>query len=772
MRTIIYFNRDWDFYKKEGDMPEHVDLPHTWNAVDGQDGGNDYYRGTCTYKKEFQTPKTGKEDCVILEFQGVAMTANVWLNDVLLAHHEGGYSTFRVDLTEYLAAEGEQNTLVVTADNGANDRVYPQMADFTFYGGIYRDVSLIILSKEHFELEKDGSDGVKITPQVLLDERKAVVQIESWHNSDAAVRYTILSPEGTGTQFWESWRKKQNQSESDTIRFPAIDSTEVVDVDGKAEAVIEISDVRLWDGLNDPYLYLLKAELIGNNQEVLDTIYKRFGCRTISFDTEKGFMLNGSEYPLRGVSRHQDRAGVGNALTNEMHQEDMKLIHEIGANTIRLAHYQQAQYFYDLCDEYGMVVWAEIPYITKHMEQGRENTLSQMRELVVQNYNHVSIVCWGLSNEITAASPVNDDLLENHKQLNELCHSLDPTRPTTIAHVFMLETDSPMITVSDIGSYNLYYGWYLGELEENESFFDTYHEKYPDRVIGFSEYGADANPQYQTDCPERSDYTETYQCVYHEHILSVIEKRPYLWATHVWNMFDFAADGRDEGGRHGVNQKGLVTIDRTIKKDAFYLYKAYWSRDEFVHICGRRYVERTENSTHIKVYTNLSEISLYVDGKLFEKKNGNKIFEFDVPISGKHQIRAAAFSLLTDKYEDTVEIQKVKNKNPDYTMMIKQEVVNWFDQDEIDETCFSIKDKMGDIMQNPTGAAIIENIMNQARARRGDVAKGTEDNPVLKKMLAQMTVDKLLKQSGDAIATEKIKELNEALQRIKKEVIS
>lgn len=424
---------------------------------------------------------------------------------------------------------------------------------------------------------------------------------------------------------------------------------------GYAKAVFDLANVHLWDGVDDPYLYTAKAEL--SDGDIVETT---FGCRSFSIDPQKGFFLNGRSYPLRGVSRHQDRAGAGNALTHEMHREDMEIIKELGANTIRLAHYQHAQEFYDLCDENGMIVWAEIPYITMHMSDGTENTLSQMRELVVQNYNHPSIVCWGLSNEITAASAVNEELLENHRKLNDLCHALDMTRPTVMADVFMLETDSPMLEIPDMNSYNLYFGWYLGELEQNDSFFDAYHTTYPDRVIGLSEYGADANPAYHSANPERGDYTEEYQCIYHEHMAKMIEERPYLWATHVWNLFDFAADGRDEGGKHGVNQKGLVTIDRKLKKDAFYLYKAYWSKTPFVHVCGRRYVERTEDVTEIKVYSNEQSVTLFVDGVERETSEGSKVFKFKVPITGTHKIRAVSGTC-----EDEITVKKVQKSNQD-----------------------------------------------------------------------------------------------------------
>ena len=643
MRNVMELKDNWMFVKeaenaedaasKEGTA---ISLPHTWNAVDGQDGGNDYHRGTCWYVTKFQKPELEAGSQVYVEFLGASVIADVYLNGEAVAHHEGGYSTFRVNLTDKLQ---EENVLAVALNNADNNYVYPQKADFTFYGGLYRMVNLIVVPESHFELDYVGGNGIAVTPTVECDENrvptgKASVKVETWVTGNAdSVVITITGEE----------------SESKTVSV----------VDGHAEATFELEHVHLWDGVDDPYLYHAKAEL--SSGDVTETT---FGCRSFYTDPEKGFVLNGRVYPLRGVSRHQDRTGAGNALSYEMHKEDMEIIKEIGANTIRLAHYQHAQEFYDLCDEYGMVVWAEIPYITMHMPNGRANTLSQMEELVVQNYNHPSIVCWGLSNEITAATPVDEDLLENHRLLNDLCHKLDKTRFTTMANVFMQETDSPLLEIPDVNSYNLYFGWYLGELEQNDEFFDEYHAKYPDRCIGFSEYGADANPQYQSTAPTHGDYSETYQTVYHEHMLKMIEERPYLWATHVWNMFDFAADGRDEGGKHGENQKGLVTMDRKLKKDAFYLYKAYWNKeDAFVHICGRRYVDRKEDTTEVKVYSNQTTVSLYVDGILLETQEGSRIFRFAVPMTGEHEIVAKAGA-----EEDSIHIRKVEEANPDYVM--------------------------------------------------------------------------------------------------------
>ncbi len=723
MRTITNFNEGWRL-AKPGEPEVPVTLPHTWNAIDGQDGGNDYWRGTAVYTKRFACPALEPGCRAILEFQAAAMTADVSLNGQQLAHHEGGYSTFRVDLTDALE---EDNVLTVSVDNSDNDRVYPQKADFTFYGGLYRDVNLITVPAEHFELLKDGTPGIKVTPTVDLDTRIACVKVETWQNS-GPVSITV-----------------DGQTQT------------VVPVDGHAEAVFLLENVHLWDGINDPYLYEAVASLASGDQ-----ISARFGCRTIAVDPEQGFLLNGRVYPLRGVSRHQDRWGKGNALSLEDHQEDMTIIREIGANTVRLAHYQHAQSFYDLCDENGIIAWAEIPYITQHMPGGRQNTLDQMRELITQSYNHPSIVCWGLSNEITASGAATEDLKENHRLLNDLCHQMDPTRPTTMAHVFMLETDSPLIDIPDIGSYNLYFGWYLGELTQNDSFFDEYHAKYPNRVIGFSEYGADANPQFHSATPERGDYTEEYQCLYHEHILNVIQQRSYLWATHVWNLFDFAADGRDEGGKKGINQKGLVSMDRTLKKDAFYLYKATWSKEPFVHLCGRRYVDRVEDVTDIKVFSNQPEVSLQVDGKYFATQPGKTAFCFRVPITGTHTIEAVA-----GECTDRITVRKVSQPNPDY-LFRKTEVVNWFDKEDYNPNCYSIQDTMGTLMQNPTSAAILGKMMARMTASRGDVAKSASGNANLQRMMAGLSLESLIKQAGDAVPAEMVQQLNAALQKIPK----
>lgn len=752
MRTIQIINDNWKF-AKTASVPaalpeawEAVTLPHTYNAVDGQDGGNDYYRGTAAYVRTLVTPKVGSDQEIYLEFRGAAMSAEVYLNGKQLAKHQGGYSTFRVLLNGALRPEGEENLLCVLVDNSDNEEVYPQKADFTFYGGIYRDVVLITVPSTHFALREDGTPGIRITPKA--DPAK--------HSADILVETKV---EGT--------------ADGAKVTISACGQEQTVPVEnGSAKALLHVENVHLWDGVFDPYLYTAKAVLTADGKEP-DQVSARFGVRSFRIDPSEGFFLNGRSYPLRGVSRHQDRQGAGNALTPAMMQEDMEVIKDIGANTLRLAHYQHAQEFYDLCDENGIIVWAEIPFITKFMPGGRQNTISQMRELITQSYNHPSIICWGLSNEITASSQVTEELMDNHRELNELCHSLESTRPTAMAHAFMLEKDSPLIPVADIAGYNLYFGWYLGELEQNDSFFDEYHKMFPDRVMGFTEYGADANISFHAEHPVQGDYSEEYQCVYHEHIAKMIEERPYLWATYVWNLFDFAADGRDEGGKHGQNQKGLVEFDHKTRKDAFYLYKALWSSEPFVHICGRRFVNRTGDKTLVRVYSNLPGVTLYDGDVVLARQNNTDcsqkgVYLFEVPLTGEMHLRAEAGEG-AQAVSDEILIRHVEQADASYQFGKIGEVVNWFDKITVNPDYYSVHDTLGTLMQNPATGAVVGQIMRKARGSRGDVAKSTEGNKALQQMLAGMKFESLLLKAGsNVISKEMIQNINETLQKVPK----
>ena len=751
MRNIKVINGDWLFSKEAKSAPTALpadwtglDLPYTWNGKDGQDGGNDYYRGTCYFAKEIKAEELPEGNVKYLQFDGVNSSCVVFWNNKEITKHDGGYSTFRAEIKDIK----DSNLLVVAVDNSANDRVYPQNADFTFYGGIYRDVSVVAVPKNHFDLDYYGAPGIMVTPKI--------------NGSDADIEIkTFLKADGDFT-----------------VKYEIIADGEIIAAaEGKDEVNLKIENVHLWDGLRDPYLYTAKATLIANGEE--DTVSTRFGCRTFQIDPEKGFILNGREYPLRGVSRHQDRPDIGNALTPEMHKEDLELILEMGANTIRLAHYQHSQVFYDLCDEAGLVLWAEIPYISSHMNGGYDNTISQMKELVSQNYNHPSIVVWGLSNEITIAGS-NPNLIKNHKDLNDLVHEMDKTRLTTIAAVSMCNIDDEYIHISDVLSYNHYFGWYGGTTDMNGPWFDNFHKKYPKKPIGLSEYGCEAL-NWHTSTPTQGDYTEEYQAYYHEELIKQIADRPYLWATHVWNMFDFAADARAEGGENGMNHKGLVTFDRKYKKDSFYAYQAWLSDKPMVHLCGKRYIDRVEDVTKVTVYSNCDEVELFANGESVGKKKKGKypFFYFEVKNEGETELVAKAGDL-----EDSGKINKVDKPNESYIMKEEGQVINWFEISTPDGR-LSINSTIGDIMSTFGGKMVMLKFLlmlkdtmgggkkdeNGEEKKGGGVLGGFKVTPAMLKNIYGMakgfTVKRAISMLGGTFTKEQILDLNARLNKVK-----
>ena len=749
MRKVYNLNAKWAFTKNATEIPteinnkwDFVNLPHCWNAIDGQDGGNDYYRGTCYYAKEIDKMDLPKADCYYLEINGANSSADVYVNGKHLAHHDGGYSTWRVNVTAELT---DKTLLVITVDNAPNENVYPQTADFTFYGGLYRDVNLICVNESHFDLEYYGGNGLAVTPKI--EGNDATIHFDTYlaeSEMGQSIRYTVLDAKG------------------DVVATATNDDTSVD---------LVIPNVHLWNGRKDPYLYTATAELV-NDGVVLDNVSTRFGCRTFKIDPDNGFILNGVEYPLRGVSRHQDRWGIGNALLPEHHKEDMEFIAEVGCTTIRLAHYQHDQYFYDLCDEYGMVVWAEIPYISKHMATGRENTISQMKELIVQNYNHPSIVVWGLSNEITMGGEEDADLLENHHILNDLCHEMDKTRPTTMACLTMCKINSSIVQIPDVVSYNHYFGWYGGDTSMNGPWFDTFHEKHPNIAIGCSEYGCEAL-NWHTSNPTQGDYTEEYQAYYHEELIKQLFSRKYLWATHVWNMFDFGADARAEGGENGQNHKGLMTFDRKYKKDSFYAYKAWLSDDPFVHLCGKRYVDRVEDVTKVTVYSNLPEVELFANGESLGKKTSDEhFFYFDVPNNGETTLVAVA-----GDYKDESFIRKVDTFNEEYRLKEKGAILNWFDI-TAPEGYFSLNDKVSDIMATMQGKLLFTTMgakmmagMKKGKDGGGMSAMGFDITPDMMQMMGGFTLIRLTALMGTAginLTKEQLLDLNAKLNKIKK----
>ena len=640
MRRSVKLMEGWTFIGFDK-KPINLDLPHTWNNLDGQDGGNDYKRGTCTYEKTIAKPDYLATERVYLQFHGVNASSKVIFNGTVLGTHDNGYATFRYDVTDYLQ---EENLVKVEVDNSVNDRVYPQKADFTFYGGIYRDVEWLIVNQEHFDLDYYGGNGLQYTTEV--NGKDAKVFVSSYVNSLAS---------------------------SLDIHVKLEDAQGKVVAEGNGKQVtLDVKNVHLWDGLEDPYLYTLTTELVKNGK-VVDEVSVNCGVRTFRFDPETGFYLNGRSYPLHGASRHQDRRLIGNAISKEHHDMDMELMKEVGCNTIRLAHYQHDQYFYDLCDKEGMVVWAEIPYISEHLANGNENTIFQMKELMVQNHHHASIMMWGVSNEITiSGGSRKKDMLANHKVLNDLCHEMDPTRPTTLACYAMCHPFHPVSKITDLVGWNLYLGWYVPFLWLNDLWISFYHKVYPNRCLCYSEYGAEGMPNLHSKHPRRGDNSEEYHTKYHEFMVECFKRHPYMWAHYYWNMFDFAADARNQGGEPGMNHKGMISFDRKVKKDVFYLYKACWNKkDKFVYLAGRRYEYRSLAKQTITVYSNLPEVSLYQNGTLIGTKQGENVFKFDVTLQDKN-----VFKVKAGEYSDSCTIYKVDKERPEYRLA-KGDSSNW-----------------------------------------------------------------------------------------------
>ena len=691
MREIIPINENWTLSFPKCEHPaEQVTLPHTWNAVDGMDGNGSYLRTTGVYSRRFTPPRQplpgGR---VYLEVPAAALKATVKVNGIEATTHEGGFSAFRADITD-LCHAGE-NELVIEVSNEDTPTMYPASADFTFYGGLYRGVNLISVPATHFDLDYFGGPGIKVTPKPTA-EGGAEFAIESYvTNGDEnfTVQYSIRDADG--------------QEVAAAVR-PA-DQTAVT---------LYVPQAKLWS-MDAPNLYTVTARLQRRN-ETWDEITTRTGVRSYTVTPAEGFILNGQPTPLRGVSRHQDRLYKGNALTAADHREDAEIIKELGANTIRLAHYQHSQDFYDACDELGFAVWAEIPFISvfKSGEAAHEHCRRELTELIVQNYNHPSIFFWGISNEILIGG-ISQELVDRHHDLQALCKQLDSTRLTTIAHLSNTPTDGPMHHITDVESYNHYFGWYGGKMEDNGPWLDKFHAEHPDICLGVSEYGCEGIINWHSSTPQCRDYTEEYQALYHEHMAQVFEDRPWIWASHVWNMFDFGCAARNEGGVAGRNNKGLVTVDRKTRKDSFYVYQAYWSKTPMVHIAGRRYAQRAGETTEVKVYSNQDSVTLYCNGKPVGTQTAHRVFRFTVALdAGFNTLVAEAGSV-----RDSITLEKVDKEPASYTLpefsQRQEGVANWFKQaGSLDlkapmtfpEGCYSVRDTMETIAQNEQAMAV------------------------------------------------------------------
>ncbi len=745
MKTVLDWNQGWVFSKKSSEDvdpgillsgAEPVSVPHTW-YVDGE-----YYQGDGIYQKVF-TPDLDPGQRMFCRFYGVDKVCSVFLNGQKIGGHEGGYSIFALEMT-HCVKNHEQNILTVIANNEKGDHVNPLSGDFTIFGGIIRRVEMIIAEQTCFDYTYYGTDGVlanTVIGEPLGDDRpsEGIVRVKSY----------ILMPEndpGKKTIRYELWdHQGQLAGRSDGI--------------AGEETAICIDDPVRWNGRNDPYVYTLSATLLDEGRAI-DKVEKRVGFRSIRLDSEKGFFLNGDHIKLNGVAKHQDSAGVFAAAGPENWDRDMELICEIGANAVRLSHYQHPQYIYDKCDQMGLVVWAEVPVLkmTQHPELF-ENARHQLKELILQNMHHPSICFWGLQNEI-AIFGEQPYMHENVKQLNQLAKFLDPSRFTAGANLNTVEYDSPLNKITDTTAYNIYFGWYYGEMEDYGTFLDGFHRENPEIPLAISEYGVDCNLQFHSAHPTVKDYSEEFQSVFHETVYPQMQSRDYVWGTFVWNMFDFVSGVRDEGGVKYRNNKGLVTHDRAVRKDSFYYYKALWSREPFVHIAEKRFQKRDEAHIRIKVYSNMPDVTLCFDGREQKRSSDHGVFIFDpVPLKEGDNV----FAVYAGNLKDEAVFTKVDAPEKAYAYTDPNpglNVRNWFTDEAEKEKLFpagkySIMDTINVLLDNNQVMKLLDSGWPKVGAYMRDT-------------IGTFTLEQAAAHSKTICTAEELKEMNQCLTQISK----
>ncbi len=766
MRRSIEMNEAWRFIRQDEEQAKSelynddhwsvVTIPHTWNAIDGANG-YEYYQGACWYRKAFVVEPSYEGSKLFIEFNGSNSVTDVYMNGQHMGQHKGGYSIFRLDITE-VVKYGANNVIAVKVDNTVVDDVYPQKADFTFYGGIYRDVNIVVTNPVHFDLMDYGSSGVYVVQEEVTKEKaQLIVRSRLVNDSNEEKRIRLWADILDADHHIVTYAAKEvilAAGEIKTEELPCV-----------------IDNPTLWHGRKNPYMYKVNISMSSFN-DTIDECSIPFGVRYFHVDPEKGFFLNGEHLPLHGVSRHQDRKDMGWAITEQEQVEDMAYIKEIGASSIRLAHYQHSQYFYELCDKEGMVVWAEIPFISIMSQNELEgiNAKQQMLELIKQNYNHPSIIFWGLQNEIQIGGE-RAEVRKLVKELNELTKNEDPTRLTTMANVLFVSEEDEYNRITDVVGYNKYYGWYHGKTDDFAPWLDKFHRINPDVPLCISEYGAEGIVQYHSTDPKVKDYTEEYHALFHEKTWKTFEQRPFLWATYVWNMFDFGANIRDEGGVKGRNNKGLISYDRNIKKDAFYMYKAHWSEDKFVHITSKRFVDRIENSIQVKVYSNCREVTLYVNGEEFDSVTSEeKIFVFEnvALTDGMNEIRAVATEY-NIRYVDMAKFNKVEEPNPSYETPVEdqgEEVTNWFQMPDLDEPMedlqitddvYSTRCTFKELFENEEAGAVLHKYLGEDFRNRPTYS-----------MTQGFKIDTLAEMAPEHFTDKLLYALNKELTKIKK----
>ena len=678
-----FLNHGWMFTWLGEDAPEEpapdllrdavpVSLPHTF-ATDGT-----FRRGVGVYRRRVETDPGAR--AAYLSFDAVDQCCRVTIDGREAGRHEGGYSRFRVRVPEEALKAGGFD-LMLWVDNRLNGRVSPLMGDFTVFGGIYRPVTLIPCAETHFDRQYHGTDGLIMRPEMtdggdgLLYAEPHAVGAEG-----AVIEYRVLD------------------ARNGTVLTQTCSASE--------PAVLRILSAERWNGKNAPVLYTVEASLRRDGREC-DRLTIKTGFRKAEA-TPEGFRLNGGPYQLWGVSKHQDRAGCLTAETPEQIAEDFDLIAEIGARAVRLSHYQHPQAAYDECDRRGILCWAEIPMLKMTEDPGLlENAKSQLTELILQNIHHPSVYCWGIQNEIAMFRDA-PFMHRACRELHSLAKRLDPGRMTACANLYPVAPESELNGITDLVGYNYYFGWYYGKWPDYGTYLDRFRAARPNVPVGISEYGADANPALHSANPKVKDYSEEYQALYHENVYPFLRERPWLWGSSVWNMFDFSSALRDEGGVRGLNGKGLVSWDRTLRKDAFWYYKAQWSDEPFLHLCGKRYAERAGERTEVKVYTNCPRVRLAVNGEAFAEKpqNGNGTVVFpDVPLCrGENRLTAVWESLTDEMLLTGVEKEPESYRLPDTG---EGPVTNWFLREKQKDDHFSVMLTAQQILDDERACAVL-----------------------------------------------------------------
>lgn len=719
-----------------------VELPHTWYRDE------DPYRGLVLYQKTIQIDPDWKH--VFVDIPGADQHAVVLADDRKIGEHRGAYGAFHCEIPEELLCNKEVK-LRIFLTNVHDEGISPLTGDFTVFGGLYRGVNLLVTEHESFfDPTYYGTSGVILRTGIDGNTGILNAEIHARMDKEAEIVAEITDPFGT---LLTDVRAEEVDSESaNTHASDSINCSMVL--------TFRIPDVILWNGKTAPNLYKVKMKFVRAG-ETLDEAELETGFRDITITADKGLFLNGEHIKINGVAKHQDFKGCFNAVSRENIDRDFELIDEIGANSVRLSHYQHPQYTYETADKKGYLVWAEIPMLKMtDSEELKADAEEQLRELILQNIHHPSIYCWGIQNEIGMFRDA-EFMHEELKKMQQLSHELDPSRLVTAANLYTVKFRSNLNSVTDMIGYNIYFGWYYGEMQDYRDYLDRFHSERPEMPLGVSEYGVDANIRLHSEVPMVRDYSEEYQALYHETVYPIFESRDYLYGSYVWNMFDFHSGLRKEGGQENINAKGLVTYDRNTRKDAFYYYKAKWSQEKFLHICSKRFLNRAKESIEIKVYTNLSDAVLYVDEKEFgsgtNDGNGRIVFS-DVPLhKGENRIKVAAEGLT-----DECVFVRVDSEDENYRLPgnnAGQAVKNWFlsDDDVVKEGYFSLKDTANDLLDDPDARAVLEKYLPEL------VKFMTEKDVIPLGLSMQSILSRDIPEGLD------LKELNRELNQIKNE---